>query len=72
MNVAKIKGTHNAMKSGMLAAEAVFDVLSDDRLQSPTKGDLCVSSCICFFSLDACRVLKHGDTLFTILLVAMC
>jgi electron-transferring-flavoprotein dehydrogenase len=27
MNVPKIKGTHNAMKSGMLAAEAIFDVL---------------------------------------------
>ena len=25
MNVAKIKGTHGAMKSGMLAAEAIFD-----------------------------------------------
>ena len=25
MNVPKIKGTHNAMKSGMLAAEAIFD-----------------------------------------------
>ena len=25
LNVAKIKGTHNAMKTGMLAAEAVFD-----------------------------------------------
>jgi len=38
MNVAKIKGTHTAMKSGMLAAEAVFDVLTDDNLHSPTKG----------------------------------
>ena len=28
LNVAKIKGTHNAMKTGMLAAEAAFDVLS--------------------------------------------
>lgn len=28
MNVPKIKGTHNAMKSGMLAAEAVFDALT--------------------------------------------
>src|SRR5262245_18826162 len=28
VNVAKIKGTHNAMKSGMLAAEAAFDVVS--------------------------------------------
>ena len=27
MNVPKIKGTHNAMKSGMLAAEASFDLL---------------------------------------------
>ena len=30
VNVAKIKGTHNAMKTGMLAAEAAFDVLSAD------------------------------------------
>ena len=28
LNVAKIKGTHTAMKSGMLAAEAVFDSFS--------------------------------------------
>ena len=28
LNVPKIKGTHTAMKSGMLAAEAVFDVLA--------------------------------------------
>ncbi|MGC6439924.1 MAG: 4Fe-4S dicluster domain-containing protein [Candidatus Puniceispirillaceae bacterium] len=28
LNVPKIKGTHTAMKSGMLAAEAVFDVVS--------------------------------------------
>ena len=27
LNVPKIKGTHTAMKSGMLAAEAIFDVL---------------------------------------------
>lgn len=25
LNVAKIKGTHNAMKTGMLAAEAIFE-----------------------------------------------
>ena len=30
LNVAKIKGTHTAMKSGMLAAEAVFDSFSGD------------------------------------------
>jgi len=28
LNVPKIKGTHNAMKSGMLAAESVFEALS--------------------------------------------
>jgi len=30
VNVAKIKGAHNAMKTGMLAADAAFDVLSAD------------------------------------------
>ena len=25
LNVAKVKGSHNAMKSGMLAAEAAFE-----------------------------------------------
>ena len=30
LNVPKIKGTHTAMKSGMLAAEAVFDLMAAD------------------------------------------
>ncbi|MDD3448249.1 MAG: electron transfer flavoprotein-ubiquinone oxidoreductase [Gammaproteobacteria bacterium] len=30
LNVAKIKGTHTAMKSGMVAAEALFDALRGD------------------------------------------
>ena len=30
LNVPKIKGTHTAMKSGMTAAEAIFEVLRDD------------------------------------------
>ena len=29
MNVPKVKGTHNAMKSGILASEAIFDALKD-------------------------------------------
>jgi electron-transferring-flavoprotein dehydrogenase len=29
MNVPKIKGSHNAMKSGMIAAETVFDMVTD-------------------------------------------
>ena len=40
MNVPKIKGTHNAMKSGILAAESVFDLVTDEAkvAQSPTIG----------------------------------
>ena len=30
LNMTKIKGSHTAMKSGMLAAETVFDALGDD------------------------------------------
>ncbi|WP_137719716.1 electron transfer flavoprotein-ubiquinone oxidoreductase [Methylobacillus flagellatus] len=33
VNVPRIKGSHNAMKSGMLAAEAVFEALSAGRSQ---------------------------------------
>ena len=32
LNFPKIKGTHTAMKSGMLAAETVFEAISSDRL----------------------------------------
>ncbi|KAL5478309.1 hypothetical protein ACEPAI_2493 [Sanghuangporus weigelae] len=40
VNVAKIKGTHNAMKSGMLAAEAAFSAIegSDKNEQSSGKA----------------------------------
>jgi electron-transferring-flavoprotein dehydrogenase len=31
LNVAKIKGSHNAMKSGMLAAEAIHANLNDEK-----------------------------------------
>lgn len=30
MNVAKIKGTHTAMKSGMIAADAVYKAISEN------------------------------------------
>ena len=45
MNVPKIKGTHTAMKSGMLAAEAVFPrlaVLEED--SAPSAGNSSPSS----------------------------
>ncbi|KAK8778635.1 hypothetical protein V5799_020024, partial [Amblyomma americanum] len=37
MNVPKVKGTHNAMRSAMLAAEAVFETLTGESASS-TKG----------------------------------
>lgn len=38
VNVAKIKGTHNAMKSGMLAAEAAFDAVTSSADTSTEAG----------------------------------
>lgn len=38
LNVPKIKGTHTAMKSGLVAAESVFDTIFDENLNSPTAG----------------------------------
>jgi electron-transferring-flavoprotein dehydrogenase len=34
VNVPRIKGSHNAMKSGMLAAEAIFDELSEENISN--------------------------------------
>lgn len=39
MNVLKVKGTHNAMKTGMLAAESAFEALSKTESTSETKGE---------------------------------
>lgn len=50
MNVPKIKGTHTAMKSGMLASEAIFSQLINENLQSKTIGKitvLCVVITLC-------------------------
>lgn len=38
MNVPKVKGTHGAMKTGMLAAESAFEALNKEESQSSTKG----------------------------------
>ena len=40
MNVPKIKGTHTAMKSGMLAAESVFEAITDENFSCATQGIL--------------------------------
>lgn len=38
MNVPKVKGTHTAMKTGMLAAESAFEALCKKEGESETKG----------------------------------
>ena len=40
LNVPKIKGTHTAMKSGMLAAEAIADALAGDRPAEPASYEV--------------------------------
>lgn len=42
MNVPKIKGTHTAMKSGMVASEAIFSQLINENLQSKTIGKITI------------------------------
>lgn len=42
LNVPKIKGTHTAMKSGILASEAIFSQLINENLQSKTIGKITV------------------------------
>ena len=34
MNVPKIKGTHTAMKSGMIAAESIFDAIQEGKSET--------------------------------------
>ena len=43
MNVPKIKGTHNAMKTGMLAAESAFEELASQKNQD-TQGNESMNS----------------------------
>lgn len=38
MNVPKIKGTHTAMKSGIVAADSIFQAITDENRESTTKG----------------------------------
>ena len=42
MNVPKVKGSHTAMKTGMLAAECAFEALCKGQEGSETKGEFCV------------------------------
>ncbi len=64
LNVAKIKGSHTAMKSGMLAAEAVAAALADGRAAEPTGyGDLIRNSWV-WEELSAVRNIRPGFAKF--------
>ena len=39
LNVPKVKGTHLAMKSGMIAAESVFDTIYDENKSHDYTGN---------------------------------
>ena len=56
LNSVKIKGTHTAMKSGMLAAESIFDTVAPKDGEEASAGGgadinlLCsVSNCVCVY-----------------------
>ena len=64
LNVAKIKGSHTAMKSGMLAAEAVAAALANGRAAEPdTYGDLIRYSWV-WEELSAVRNIRPGFAKF--------
>ena len=55
MNVPKIKGTHTAMKSGMLAAECASEALS----QTSSNGTSQFSNCVYITTRNHCVSLYH-------------
>ena len=72
VNVPRIKGTHTAMKSGMLAAEAAFAALDDDAAKTLDAYDSAVHASWIAEELKTVRnvepmVAKFGGTLGTIL-----
>ena len=63
LNVPKIKGTHTAMKSGMLAAEAVFDLMAGDATgKEPTSYGEKIESSWLWFELYKVRNIRPAFT----------
>jgi electron-transferring-flavoprotein dehydrogenase len=49
LNVPKIKGTHTAMKSGMLAAETVYDIVADENASTTSsifENQIVIDMCV--------------------------
>jgi electron-transferring-flavoprotein dehydrogenase len=60
LNVPKIKGTHTAMKSGMLAADAVFEALADETTVEPKGYAEALSKSWVADELKAVRNIRPG------------
>ena len=60
LNVAKIKGTHTAMKSGMLAAEAVAEALADGRAAEPVSYTAALQKSWLWDELKGVRNIRPG------------
>jgi electron-transferring-flavoprotein dehydrogenase len=67
LNVAKIKGTHTAMKSGMLAAEAVAEALAGDRAAEPASYPEKLKSSWLWNELSEVRNIRPGFAKFGLL-----
>jgi electron-transferring-flavoprotein dehydrogenase len=64
LNVPKIKGTHTAMKSGMLAAEAVAEALAGDRAPEPVGYQAKLEASWLWDELRAARNIRPGFARF--------
>jgi electron-transferring-flavoprotein dehydrogenase len=64
LNVPKIKGTHTAMKSGMLAAEAVAEALAGDRPAEPAALQSKLEASWVWDELRAVRNVRPGFAKF--------
>jgi electron-transferring-flavoprotein dehydrogenase len=60
LNVPKIKGTHTAMKSGMLAADALFAALADETTVEPTGYEAALKNSWIADELKSVRNVRPG------------
>ncbi|GMR40209.1 hypothetical protein PMAYCL1PPCAC_10404, partial [Pristionchus mayeri] len=58
LNVAKLKGTHNAMKSGMVAAETIFPDLEANTTVTPSGYQPALDQTYVMKELKACRNIR--------------
>ena len=57
----KVKGSHNAMKSGMLAAEAAFEAMNSSQDQSSTGNTPCVIVHVSMLCVSLCMYSIKSD-----------